>query len=98
MHPYYDQDVSVWARKKARRLRLLVDSLSRVLLGRLSAKWVLGGVGVAFVVYGIAFALQSRSAENFCLRKRHASTFYVSPWTLTRYCTFRGTTFEAGDP
>ena len=98
MDPYYDQDASVWAREKARKLRLLADSISRAVSDRLTAKGLLGSVGLAFVVYGIAFAVQSRSAENFCLRERHAGTFYVSPWTLTRYCTVRGTTFEAGDP
>ncbi len=98
MHPYYDQDVRVWARKRAQKVRLVVASLTRVLSSRRTAKWLLGFVGLMFVIYGIAFALQSRSAENFCLKERHASTFYVSPWTLTRYCTIRGTTFEASDP
>lgn len=97
MHPYYDQDVNVWARERARKARLVIASLTHVLSNRRAAKWLLCSVGLVFVIYGIAFALQSRSAENFCLKERHASTFYVSPWTLTRYCTIRGATFEAGD-
>jgi hypothetical protein len=97
MHPYYDQDVRVWARERAREVELVVARLTHALSNRRAATWLLGSVGLVFVIYGIAFALQSRSAENFCLKERHASAFYVSPWTLTRYCTFREATFEVGD-
>src|ERR1700685_3557273 len=95
MTDWYHRPIGELAREKAQEVQRLVADVrgSRFL----TARHVLVTLGAVAVIYGIAFASQSRSAEQFCLKKRHASSFYVSPWTLTRYCTYRGVTLEAGD-
>lgn len=50
--------------------------------------WTLAGLVLVALVYVVAFARESIKAERACLRDQHAATFYVSPWTLTKYCTF----------
>jgi hypothetical protein len=98
----YDRNVSELVRERAQEMRTFLDTRVAPLMMRLTVTRLLAGLCAVALVYGIAFIHQSRSAERFCLRERHASAFYVSPWSLTRYCTRRayGTelTFEAGEP
>jgi hypothetical protein len=97
----YDRDVRELAREKLSELRAFAEKHRHRLPNWSARTWTLAGLGLVVAVYALAFASQSISAEHSCLRERHAASFYVSPWTLTTYCTFhtggREITLEAED-
>lgn len=85
----YDRDVREIAREKLSALRAFGEKHKHKLPNWSARAWAIAGLGLVAAVYAIAFVSHSISAEHLCLRDRHAATFYVSPWTLTEYCTFR---------
>ena len=56
----------------------------------MKARMAIKVVGVIAAAYTIGFAFQSVRTERSCFGKRHGAAFYVSPWTLHRYCTIQG--------
>lgn len=97
----YDRPVSEVAREFALQLRDFYEKHRGKLPKWTGRTWRLAGVGLVVATYAVAFAVQSVRAERFCLHDRHAVSFYVSPWSLSRYCTSdvsgRGYTFDASE-
>jgi DNA-directed RNA polymerase subunit RPC12/RpoP len=96
---YADTPVSEVVRDCAASLRDFYEKHRDKLPGWKAGTWRLVGIGIVVVAYALAFAVQSVRAEKYCLRDAGAISFYVSPWTLSRYCTMgvsgREYTFEA---
>lgn len=98
---YADTPVSEAVRDYAASLRDFCEKHRAKLPTWKVSTWRLVSIGFVVVAYALAFAAQSARAEKYCLRDAGAISFYVSPWTLSRYCTMsasgREYTFDAGD-
>jgi LSD1 subclass zinc finger protein len=96
----YDRDVREIAREQLLRLHGFADKHRNKLPNWSKRSWTVIGLGVVAFIYALSFSAQSIRAEHECLQERHAAAYYVSPWTLTRYCTMhsggREYTFDAG--
>jgi hypothetical protein len=98
---YYDRPVSEVGRDYALRLHDLYAQHRDKLPKWSGRTWTLVSISLVVVMYASAFAVQSVRAEKYCLRDQRAASFYVSPWTLSRYCTSqvagREYTFDASE-
>lgn len=98
---YADTPVTEAVRDYAASIRAFYEKKRVKLPAWKASTWGLMTIGFAVIAYALAFAVQSERAEKYCLRDAGAISFYVSPWTLSHYCTMsvsgREYTFDAGD-